>query len=376
MSSLSAQIIGSVNKGPDEKEREDRARKELDRYSEHEAPPAGDITTSANKPDKGTLPDDKIHKIVFGEKKGKKSKEEESDSEDEDDIKGETKGGTVVSTYDYPYKQNSLCPSNPIPMKLDDLTQEDLLEMLMEIESPTIGAYGARGTGKSWIIRNCLHLMKEKYPFGIVFCSTAFNGFWQKHLPSYAVIPEYRPEVLERLFKQQSLLVSLMKKYPALEDHINPHVFVLFDDVIHDPRLRNDENIKLLYTAGRHFKITVMTNSQYAKGINPTIRSNTDVVFIMRQFQIPQIESLWEEYGSLVPKTDFIKMLDIATKDRHSLVVWNKEQDGIVKDRYKRFKAVDPGPFLLGSLEFWCPDGEPSDPTIVMESVAGRDYHA
>jgi len=52
-------------------------------------------------------------------------------------------------------------------------------------------------------------------------------------------------------------------------------------------------------------------------------------------------------------KKDFYKMLDTSTKDRTALVVLNKEQDGIVADRFKRFKAIDPGPFLLGCREYW-----------------------
>ena len=78
--------------------------------------------------------------------------------------------------------------------------------------------------------------------------------------------------------------------------------FILLDDVISDPNVlkKDQRHLVKLFTEGRHHKVFVLITTQYAKAITPTIRGNTDYVFIMKTIQGRQREALWEDFGDFL----------------------------------------------------------------------------
>jgi hypothetical protein len=65
----------------------------------------------------------------------------------------------------------------------------------------TVVACGKRRTGKSWVFRNLMYLMKDKIPAGIVISQTdELNKFWRQYIPAKYIYPKYEPEILDAVF--------------------------------------------------------------------------------------------------------------------------------------------------------------------------------
>ncbi len=266
-------------------------------------------------------------------------------------------------------KHNLLHPDDPIPVPLEKITAANLKEILMDYDAPTIISFGKRRSGKSWITRDCLELLKERYPFGLVMSGTAHNGFWQHHIPDAYIYDHYDPRVLAKLLGRQMKLVLAMQNHPELQELINPEVFVILDDIIHDKAVRYDPVLTSFFTFGRHFKITIFICSQYAKGINPTLRGNCDLVFMYKQRQEMQEKSLFEDFAELMKRDAFDELMKTATREPHACVIMHSEgryesgsftkqgdedeHSSLIQDVYFSYKARDPGEFQVGCQEFW-----------------------
>jgi hypothetical protein len=110
-----------------------------------------------------------------------------------------------------------------------------------------------------------------------------------------------------------------------------------------------------LFVAGRHYRLFVLITTQYAKAITPTLRGNTDYLFLFKTVQQRQKEALCEDYfGSFFTKDGFYHTLDTYTEDSEGLVVDTSPENHVTPDEMMRWwKAVDPGPFPMGSKEYW-----------------------
>mgnify|MGYP001417075723 FL=1 len=218
----------------------------------------------------------------------------------------------------------------------------------------TVVAVGKRRTGKSWVFRDLMYRMKDKFPAGLVVSQTdELNKFWRQYIPAKYIYPTYQPEILDALFKRQKKLLNDNGLSDEEKDKIAPF-FVLLDDVISDQRLKYDENLMELFVAGRHYRIFTLITTQYAKAITPVIRGNTDYCFIMKTIQQRQREALWEDFADFLTKEAFYQIIDAYTEDNEVLVVNTcPEQKVDPLEMLFWWKATDPGEFRVGSDEFW-----------------------
>ena len=217
----------------------------------------------------------------------------------------------------------------------------------------TVVAIGKRRTGKSWAFRNIMYDMKDKIPAGIVISQTdELNKFWQSYIPKQYIFGKYSPEILDFVFQRQKAILNDKNK---TEDQIEKEApfFVLLDDVISDQRLKYDENLMELFVAGRHYKLFVLITTQYAKGITPILRGNTDYVICCKTMQGRQREALWEDFGDFMTKDGFFTLLDAYTEDNEVVVFDTSENTSDPLQMLKWWKACDPGEFQMGSKEYW-----------------------
>lgn len=247
-----------------------------------------------------------------------------------------------------------------MPVLMTDIFQNVDLPVLEEFDpsdiklDATIVAVGKRRTGKTWVFRNIMYLMKDKFQAGIVISQTdELNHFWRDYVPEKYIYKKYDPAILEAVFRRQKRIIN----DPALTDEEKEKeapFFILLDDVISDQRLKYDEALMELFVAGRHYKLFILITTQYAKAITPVLRGNTDYCFMMKCIQQRQLESLWEDFGSFLTKHAFALILEESTEDNECLVINTCPECTIDPlDMMKWWKAVDPGPFKMGSEEYW-----------------------
>ena len=218
----------------------------------------------------------------------------------------------------------------------------------------TVVAVGKRRTGKSWVFRNLMYLMKDKIPAGIVISQTdELNKFWRQYIPKKFIYNHYEPEILDAVFKRQKKILNNNALTEKEKDEQAPF-FILLDDVIADTRLRHDPNLMELFVAGRHYRLFVLITTQYAKAITPCLRGNTDYCFIMKTIQQRQREALWEDFGDFLTKDAFAQILDAYTEDNEVLVIDTCPEHTVDPlQMLYWWKAADPGKFKMGSKEYW-----------------------
>jgi hypothetical protein len=218
----------------------------------------------------------------------------------------------------------------------------------------TVVAVGKRRTGKSWVFRNLMYLMKDKIPAGIVISQTdELNKFWRQYIPAKYIYNRYEPEILDQVFARQKQILNDNSLTEAQKDKRAPF-FVLLDDVISDQRLKYDSNLMELFVAGRHYRLFVLITTQYAKAITPTLRGNTDYCFMMKCIQSRQREALWEDFGDFLTKDAFAQILDAYTEDNEVLVIDTCPEHTVNPlEMLYWWKAVDPGKFKMGDQAYW-----------------------
>jgi hypothetical protein len=236
-------------------------------------------------------------------------------------------------------------------VQLPELEEFDVSQMKIDA---TVVAVGKRRTGKTWVFRNIMYLFKDKFAAGLVISQTdELNKFWRQYVPEKYIFNRYSPEILQAVFQRQKNILNDVNKTDEEKDKEAPF-FILLDDVISDQRLKFDEALMELFVAGRHYRLFVLITTQYAKAITPTLRGNTDYCFMMKTIQQGQLEALWEDFGSFLTKDAFAQILNAYTEDNEVMVVNTcPETEVDPLSMLGWWKALDPGPFKMGSAEYW-----------------------
>ena len=104
----------------------------------------------------------------------------------------------------------------------------------------------------------------------------------------------------------------------------------------------------------RHWKIMLVITMQYPLGIPPTLRTNIDYVFILRENYIANRKRIYENYAGMFPTFEsFCQVMDQCTENYECLVIHNNSKSNKLNDQVFWYKADQHNDFRLGSKEFW-----------------------
>lgn len=93
---------------------------------------------------------------------------------------------------------------------------------------------------------------------------------------------------------------------------------------------------------------------QYPLGIPPTLRTNIDYVFILRENYIANRKRIYENYAGMFPTFEsFCQVMDQCTENYECLVINNNSKSNKLQDQVFWYKADSHNDFRLGSKEFW-----------------------
>lgn len=251
-----------------------------------------------------------------------------------------------------------------------------------ENKGPVIVLIGKRDTGKSFLVRDLLYYQQE-IPIGTVISGTEEgNGFYGKMVPRLFIHNEYNSAIIENVLKRQRTVLKQVKK--EMETYkrstIDPRAFVIMDDCLYDGSWARDKLMRLLFMNGRHWKVMLIITMQYPLGVPPTLRTNIDYVFILRENYIANRKRIYENYAGMFPTFEsFCQVMDQCTENYECLVINNNSKSNKLQDQVFWYKADNHNDFRLGSKEFWelskgLPDEdqeEQYDPNKVKKRGAG-----
>lgn len=254
------------------------------------------------------------------------------------------------------------------------------------IDWPTMAAFGKRRTGKTFLSRHVLSELVERGTlgqWGVVFTETKTNGFWEQYHPSEFIYEQYDSSVMAGILELQRVRKDIVINYGGVvPDHLadaarykvgqvvtdeSIGMYVIFDDFMGKSlmRMRHDNVLSQVLTLGRHLNMSIIFCAQALTAVPPTFRKNFDYIFLMPQADKGSVEVIHEEWLSMVTpnKNATGYLIDAATPvetDEHrvitgtqALVIDNAHQDVRGIDRLYLFRPEDPGPFRMGSPEFW-----------------------
>jgi hypothetical protein len=225
-----------------------------------------------------------------------------------------------------------------------------------ENKGPVVVLIGKRDTGKSFLVRDLLYYQQE-IPIGTVISGTEEgNGFYGKMVPRLFIHNEYNSAIIENILKRQRTVLNQVKKEMETykRSSIDPRAFVILDDCLYDNTWSRDKLMRLLFMNGRHWKVMLVITMQYPLGIPPTLRTNIDYVFILRENYIANRKRIYENYAGMFPTFEsFCQVMDQCTENYECLVINNNSKSNKLQDQVFWYKADNHNDFRLGSKEFW-----------------------
>jgi len=225
-----------------------------------------------------------------------------------------------------------------------------------ETNGPVVVLLGKRNTGKSYLVRDILWYHQD-IPIGTVIAGTEEgNGFYGKLVPKLFIHNEYNTAIIENILKRQRQVLKQVKKEMEAykRSNIDPRAFIILDDCLYDSTWTRDKMMRLLFMNGRHWKLMLIITMQYPLGIPPTLRTNIDFVFILREPYISNRKRIYENYAGMFPTFEsFSQVMDQCTENYECLVINNNAKSNKLQDQVFWYKADGHNDFKLGSKEFW-----------------------
>lgn len=226
-------------------------------------------------------------------------------------------------------------------------------------DDSTVVMLGKRNTGKSVLVRDLL-FYKTHMPVGTVISATeSANKFYQNHIPPSLIHEEFSPDLIRGFLARQKKMVDKMgedeKRTGRGRSKIDPRAFLILDDCLFDNTWSRTKEMRYVFMNGRHLKILSIITMQYPLGVPPTLRTNIDYVFILRENVLSNRKRIFEQYAGMFPSFDmFCQIMDQCTENYECLVIHNGAKSNKIEDQVFWYKAdLHPASFKLCSPEVW-----------------------
>lgn len=218
---------------------------------------------------------------------------------------------------------------------------------------------GKRRTGKSTLVRDLLYYHQDM-PVGTIISGTEeCNQFFSKMFPPLFIYYEFSPVILDKFCKLQRLKMQKIQTEKGqfgenYKSRIDPRSFLILDDCMYDEEWTRDKNIRFLFMNGRWIKTFFLITMQYPLGINPSLRTNVDFVFILREPNMNNRKRIYENYATAFPSFEFFcQTMDQCTQNFECLVIDNTTQSNKLQDCIFWYKADIHPEFRIGAPEIW-----------------------
>lgn len=240
-----------------------------------------------------------------------------------------------------------------------DLKKFDMRSIVFdknENKGPVIVFIGRRDTGKSYLVRDLL-FHHQNVPIGTVISGTEIaNPFFSKMVPRLFIHDEYNSLIIENILKRQRTALNQMQQEQERynKSAMDPRTFVILDDCLYDDKWCRDKLMRLLFMNGRHWKVLLVLTMQFPLGIPPSLRTNVDYVFILRENSASNRRRIYDNYASMFPTFElFCNIMDQTTENYECLVIHNNSKSNKLTDQIFWYKAQNHPDFKIGSKEFW-----------------------
>jgi hypothetical protein len=171
----------------------------------------------------------------------------------------------------------------------------------------------------------------------IAACSQIFSGtedsnhYYSEKFPPCCVYNKLDMEAITKFVTRQKAAKTYLE---------NPWAIQIIDDCTDDPSQLRDPIFQAYYKNGRHWNMIHILSLQYSLDILPSIRTNIDYTFILRETNQRNRKALYENYAGCIPNYGmFQDIMDAITEDFTALVINNRVQSNKIEDCVFWYKA-------------------------------------
>ena len=190
---------------------------------------------------------------------------------------------------------------------------------------------GAKHSGKTQCIKYVCRAYAHVFASIIVFCPTALTGAYD-FLPKKYVFDDYDPEVMRGIMTRQEEYKRAGK---------NVQVLAVFDDVLSSDTIefekRKQNELSRLWSANRHWNLSVIVVTQSLKRVPRLLRDNVDYCLIFRVMR-EAYAGLFETFGH-TDRATFFKFVEDNTRDYR--VILYKANVSDPAEHFKVFKLPE-----------------------------------
>lgn len=233
----------------------------------------------------------------------------------------------------------------------------DVNELLAPGRFPTILVVGARGSGKSVLLRDLLFRFHNAgVPRVCVFSPTEqVNSFFSTFIPATFIHSPISIEALDAVWKGQHEL-AMRKAVGQLSADADIRLILVLDDCAHDKKFLASKSLREMFLNGRHSGIIVIVTLQYLLDLCVALRSNAEVIFVQREDSAKNRERLYTQIASFMPsQSAFNQVLDQTTLSYESLVIKPvvRVANPTAEDKVAFYRGDATLDFRFGSPEMW-----------------------
>lgn len=242
-------------------------------------------------------------------------------------------------TIELDIKELDLSIINPSPYNFTDFDQG----------GSKIVVIGKPGTGKTTLIESILYEKRNIIPIASIISGTEdSNGRYKKIVPDTFIYNKLDEDIINNFIRRQ----KMAKHY--LTPPNNPWGLLLLDDCTDDPKILSKPIFQNLFKNGRHWKMLFILSLQYCMDIKPVIRTNIDGIFILRETNLKNRESLYKNYAGIIPSFSmFNEIMNQVTDDYTALYIHNAHTSNDYKDCIYFYKAKAVPKFKFGAKNYW-----------------------
>jgi hypothetical protein len=184
---------------------------------------------------------------------------------------------------------------------------------------------GKRETGKTSAIKWISYYKKSRMRISILISGTAkITGSFDGIIPNYLIHDNFNQSVIDEYVKMQ---ISIRKESEKNKSKKKTDGLLILDDISDlDKSWQNQQSIKKMFTAGRHYLTDMIISLHNLMLLNPTSRGSADYIVITKITDGPSYKNLYENYWNpkFGSKKVFMDVLDNCTDNFKCLVIDNK----------------------------------------------------
>lgn len=221
--------------------------------------------------------------------------------------------------------------------------------------NPRICIIAPSNSGKSWIVRNIMYIMRNIPSCVVIAPTDKMNKFYDDFVPSSYIYHEFKQDIIPKILNRQKKIIEKNeKRISEKKKIIDPRICFIMDDCMSSKHLwLKDTNITEILFQGRHYNLTFILTMQYCLGILPELRTQFNYVFLLGEDNAASRKKLYEHWCGVVPSYSmFENIFTQVTENYGCLVINNRIKNTDLTKKIFWYRANKTPLFKLGVSQY------------------------